>query len=81
MKLAVIGMGYVGLPLAISISKHWETIGYDTNEERVKQLKNNSDSNNEIASNEFNKKISFTNTISDIQNCTVYIICVPTNQI
>ena len=78
MKLAVIGMGYVGLPLAISISKHWETIGYDTNEERIKQLKNNSDSNNEIASNEFNKKISFTNTISDIQNCTVYIICVPT---
>ena len=49
-SIAVIGLGYVGLPLAIEFGKKFKTIGYDTDLKRIKNLKNNIDSNKEISS-------------------------------
>ena len=78
-KICVIGLGYVGLPLSIQISKKFETIGFDINLERIKNLNNHVDINNEFKKNDFkNKKISFTSKISKIKSCNFYIICVPT---
>ena len=42
-KIAVIGLGYVGLPLAVGLSKHFTVVGFDVNEERITQLNNNKD--------------------------------------
>jgi len=78
-KICVIGLGYVGLPISLEISKRFETIGFDTNLNRIKNLIKHKDTNNEFNKNEFkNKKLSFTSKISDIKTCNFYIICVPT---
>ena len=47
-KIAIIGLGYVGLPLAIAFSKHYNVVGFDINKERIKDLQNNIDSNLDI---------------------------------
>ena len=76
-KICVIGLGYVGLPLAVSFSKHFSTIGFDINEKRIDNLKKNIDTNNEL--DRFNKKkILFTYSKEDIKNSNFYIIAVPT---
>ena len=78
-KISIIGLGYVGLPLCLNISKKYETIGYDINQLRISALSNHEDKNNEFKKTDFkNRKISFTNKISDISKCNLYIICVPT---
>ena len=55
-KIAVIGLGYVGLPLAIAFSKFYKVIGYDVNKLRILQLKKNIDSTGEITSKQLSKK-------------------------
>ena len=79
-KIAILGMGYVGLPLAIESGKHFKTIGYDIDISKVDSLKLNIDENNEITKNEIkeSKKLTFTSNINDIAFCNFYIICVPT---
>jgi UDP-N-acetyl-D-glucosamine/UDP-N-acetyl-D-galactosamine dehydrogenase len=78
-KISIIGLGYVGLPLCLNISKKYETIGFDVNKERVSALNNFEDKNNEFKKKDFkNRKIFFTNKISEISKCNLYIICVPT---
>ena len=78
-KIAVIGLGYVGLPISLTISKNYETLGYDINKIRISQLRKNIDNNNEFEKKDFlNKKIKFTTNIKDLSKCNVYIICVPT---
>ena len=78
-KIAVIGLGYVGLPISLTISKNYETLGYDINKIRISQLRKNIDNNNEFEKRDFlNKKIKFTTNIKDLSKCNVYIICVPT---
>ena len=78
-KIGVIGLGYVGLPLCLIISKKYETIGFDINSKRILNLNKKIDKNNEFKNNEFkNKKLKFTSKISEIKNCNFYIICVPT---
>jgi UDP-N-acetyl-D-galactosamine dehydrogenase len=78
-KICVIGLGYVGLPISMEISKRFETIGFDVNLNRVKNLIKHNDTNNEFKKSEFkNKKLSFTSQISKIKSCNFYIICVPT---
>ena len=78
-KIGVIGLGYVGLPLCLIISKKYETIGFDINSKRILNLNKKSDKNNEFKKNEFkNKKLKFTSKIFEIKNCNFYIICVPT---
>ena len=78
-KICIIGLGYVGLPLCLKISKKYETIGFDIDTNRIKNLSNKIDTNNEFKKNEFkNRKLYFTSKISEIKNCNFYIICVPT---
>ncbi len=79
-KIALIGLGYVGLPLAVEFGKKFEVIGFDTNKDRIDLLKNNEDSNLEINKNEFatSSYLSFSNSIDDIKDCNIYIVTVPT---
>ena len=78
MNIAVFGMGYVGLPLAISLSKYFTTYGYDIDAKRIEELKKNVDKNQELNLSKIKKKIIFTNKVKEIGHCTVFIICVPT---
>ena len=79
-KICVVGLGYVGLPLAIEFGKKFETTGYDNSLSRIRALKKNKDSNDEIKKQDFfkSKKIIFTNNINDIGTSNFYIITVPT---
>jgi len=79
MRICIIGLGYVGLPICLKSSTKFQTVGFDTNRTRIRNLKNNFDQNNEYQKKDFiNKKILFTDKILDIKNCNFYIICVPT---
>ncbi len=79
-KIAIVGLGYVGLPLSIEFSKYFEVVGYDINLNRINQLKNKIDKNKEISKNELknSKKLFFTNKKKDIKKCNIFIITVPT---
>ena len=79
--ISIIGLGYVGLPLAIEFSKKFNVVGYDINPKRIKQLKNNYDKNNEISTKEIRnvrKKIFFTSNENYLKNSKYFIITVPT---
>ena len=80
LKLAVIGLGYVGLPLAVEFSKKEKVVGYDLNIKRINELKSGFDKTLEINNGKFkkNKKLFLTNKIKDIKNCNCYILTVPT---
>ena len=78
-KICVIGLGYVGLPLILNISKRYECFGFDINKKRIESLKNKIDTNKEFSLIDFkNKKINFTNNLENIKKCNFYILCVPT---
>lgn len=79
-NLAVIGLGYVGLPLAIEFGKIYSTIGFDINEKRIEQLRDGIDSALEVehALIESSKNLTFSHDINDIALCNVYIVTVPT---
>tara|TARA_A100001015_G_scaffold317156_1_gene433331 strand:- start:365 stop:1627 length:1263 start_codon:yes stop_codon:yes gene_type:complete len=79
-KIAIIGIGYVGLPLALEFGKIFKTIGFDKNKNRIKNLNRYLDDNKEFSPNEIkkSKKLKFTINQSDIKNCNIYIITVPT---
>ena len=79
-KIAIIGLGYVGLPLAIEFGKVYKTIGFDINEFRIKELLAGKDSTLEVTSKELqeSKMLTYTNDPNDIQSCNIYIITVPT---
>ena len=82
-KLAIIGLGYVGLPLAVEFAKQFNTIGYDINSRRIKELNNGIDSTLEVEKSElvslFNTKLfSVTDILDDITSCNTYIVTVPT---
>jgi UDP-N-acetyl-D-galactosamine dehydrogenase len=78
--IAVIGLGYVGLPLVIEFSKQYPTIGFDTNKDRITQLKDGVDKTLEVSKQELQetKNLKLTLDINDLTNCNVYIITVPT---
>jgi len=79
-KIAIIGLGYVGLPLAVEFGKLFDTVGYDLNEARIKELMAGSDSTLETSTEELSeaKKLSFTTDIKALKSSNVYIITVPT---
>jgi UDP-N-acetyl-D-galactosamine dehydrogenase len=82
-NIAIIGLGYVGLPLAVEFSKKIKIIGFDINKQRVEDLKNGVDKTLEIESkillNQIKtKRLKITNIPKDIYNCQYYIITVPT---
>ena len=79
-KIAILGLGYVGLPLAIEFGKVFKTIGFDINESRIKELLAGKDSTLEVTSQELqeSKMLSYTSDPRDIQSCNIFIITVPT---
>lgn len=79
-KISVIGMGYVGLPLAVSLSQFFEVVGFDINDERIGELKEGIDRTNEISSEELTNADSLflTSQERDLSSSNVYIVTVPT---
>lgn len=78
-KLCVVGLGYVGLPLALEFGKYFDVIGFDINKSRVELMKKGIDPSEELDSKEFeNKSIVFTHDIEDIRDAKFYIVAVPT---
>ncbi len=79
-KIGIIGLGYVGLPLAVEFGKLYDTIGFDISESRVSELKQGKDSTLEVKAQELKTslKLSYTTSLQDIANCTTYIVTVPT---
>jgi len=78
-KLAVIGMGYVGLPLALRFAKHLAVTGFDINEKRIGLLKQNTDPSCELKSSDFEGcDIRFTCDKEDLKDASVFIVGVPT---
>ncbi len=79
-KIAIIGLGYVGLPLAIEFGKVFETIGFDVNELRIKELLTGKDSTLETTPSELKEAqlLNFTSDPEGIQNSNIFIITVPT---
>ena len=76
-KIAVIGLGYVGLPLALAFSKHYKVVGYDVNEKRVSLLQKGIDSNLDVAVS-VNPNLVFSRNESAIKEANIYIITAPT---
>lgn len=79
-KVGIIGLGYVGLPLAVESGKLYETIGFDINQNRISELQSGKDRTLEVSSQDLAKanNLTFTNSISDLSGCNFYIITVPT---
>ncbi len=78
-KVCVVGLGYVGLPLCIELSKCFDLIGYDISENRINDLKNNFDHTNEIDSIDLELcSAGFTHNLEDSKDSEIYIITVPT---
>ena len=79
-KIAILGLGYVGLPLALAFGQKFNTIGFDINKNRVKELNNKIDSNLPSKKKFFNKpkKLFFSSSQKDLKNFNIFIITVPT---
>tara|TARA_B100001057_G_scaffold499937_1_gene612610 strand:+ start:4783 stop:6033 length:1251 start_codon:yes stop_codon:yes gene_type:complete len=77
-NISVIGLGYVGLPVAIELSKHFPVTGYDVSKKRIELLNKNNDYNDDIEFNKKNLNIIFTHDKELISKSTIYIITVPT---
>jgi UDP-N-acetyl-D-glucosamine/UDP-N-acetyl-D-galactosamine dehydrogenase len=79
-KIAIVGLGYVGLPLAVEFGKKYPTIGFDINQKRVQELQAGRDSTLEVSTEELGQAafLSYTASLKDIKNCNVYIVTVPT---
>lgn len=78
-KLAVIGLGYVGLPIALEFARKISVIGFDINAKRVEMMKNGIDPSNELEAADFEGcDITFTANVEDLRDATFYIVAVPT---
>jgi len=78
--IAIIGLGYVGLPLAVEFSKHLPTTGFDLKEERIRELQQGLDVTREVSKEELQQadKLRFSSSPEDLASCTVFIVAVPT---
>ena len=79
-KIAIIGLGYVGLPLAVEFGKHFPTCGFDISNKRLEELDNGFDRTLEVTNEELENstKLQFTGNTDDLKSCTIYIVTVPT---
>ena len=78
-KVGVVGLGYVGLPLAVSFAKKYQTFGFDISNQRISELEKNFDSTLEISHSKLkNSKIKFSDQIEKLSNVDVFIVTVPT---
>jgi UDP-N-acetyl-D-galactosamine dehydrogenase len=79
-KLAIVGLGYVGLPLAVEFGKRYDTVGFDINAERIAALRAGHDSTLEVDATELAQatRLRFSAQLDDLRQCNVYIVTVPT---
>ncbi len=79
-KIAIIGLGYVGLPLAVAFGKHYSTVGFDIKASRLDELKQGVDSTMEVNQEELKSAnhLNFSSSIKELQTCNVFIVTVPT---
>ncbi|MCI0653157.1 MAG: nucleotide sugar dehydrogenase [Methylococcaceae bacterium] len=79
-RIGVVGLGYVGLPLAVEFSEHFNTTGLDIDTRRIRELMDGVDKSLEVDSTRLSraKRLEFTSNPNDLRDCTVYIITVPT---
>ncbi|MDQ3535905.1 MAG: nucleotide sugar dehydrogenase [Bacteroidota bacterium] len=78
-KICVIGLGYVGLPIALEFAKKFSVIGFDINSSRVDQMRNNIDPSKELSKEDFDHcDIEFTSDLENIREANFYIVAVPT---
>jgi UDP-N-acetyl-D-galactosamine dehydrogenase len=78
-KIAVVGLGYVGLPLAVEFAKKFPVTGYDISAPRIKELRQGEDSSLEVEPEELaSVTMTYTDQLNDVRDCNVYIVTVPT---
>lgn len=79
-RLAIIGLGYVGLPLAVEFGKIRTVVGFDINQMRIDELKSGTDTTLETTAKELQaaKRLAYTTNIDDLRACNCYIVTVPT---
>ncbi|MBK7540936.1 MAG: Vi polysaccharide biosynthesis UDP-N-acetylglucosamine C-6 dehydrogenase TviB [Candidatus Competibacteraceae bacterium] len=79
-RIGIVGLGYVGLPLAVEFGKHFPTFGFDINENRIRELQAGTDSTLEVPSEELSesRQLRYTHQARDLESCNVYIVTVPT---
>ena len=79
-RIGVIGLGYVGLPLAVEFGKHFDTTGFDINAGRIAELEKGKDSTLELTRAELRgaQRLRYTSRIADLRRCNVFIVTVPT---
>ena len=77
-KLALVGLGYVGMPIAVEFAKHVNVIGFDINEKRVNEYKNGIDATNEVGESIKNTTVDFTFDASRLKEARFIIVAVPT---
>ena len=79
-RVAVVGLGYVGLPVAIGFGNHFEgTVGFDIDPSRVEELQTGYDRTAEFTTDEMaNAQVTYTSDVADLKDCTFFIVCVPT---
>ena len=79
-RIGVVGLGYVGLPLAVEFGRHFDTVGFDINAERIRALQAGRDVTLETTRQELRaaKRLTFTSQLKDLKRCRTYIVTVPT---
>jgi UDP-N-acetyl-D-glucosamine/UDP-N-acetyl-D-galactosamine dehydrogenase len=79
-RIGVVGLGYVGLPLAVEFGKHFETIGFDVNPRRIAQLRKGRDTTLEVSRAELRaaERLTFTTDLQRLRRCRVFLVTVPT---
>ena len=80
-KISIIGLGYVGLPLAVAFAEKFQVVGYDIDESRIQDLKNGNDQTLEVERillESVKSNILYTSDIQDTKDCNIYIVTVPT---
>jgi UDP-N-acetyl-D-glucosamine/UDP-N-acetyl-D-galactosamine dehydrogenase len=79
-RVGVVGLGYVGLPLAVEFGKHFNTVGFDIDANRIKALKAGRDATLEITRQELRavKRLTFSSQLQDLKRCRIFIVTVPT---
>ena len=79
LKIAVIGLGYVGLPIALEFARKIKVVGFDINSDRVEMMNNNIDPSNELVASDFDGcDIKFTANVQDLKDVNFFIVAVPT---
>ena len=79
-RLGIVGLGYVGLPLAVEFGRHYPTVGFDINPERIRELRAGHDSTLEVSEQELRaaKHLTYTDDMQDLAGCNTYVVTVPT---